>query len=140
MANRNFANGGKIFQMHAKPVIIDVQVTIGATGAVSSFTSSSTGANSMISSITKSATGTYQVTLADSYTSLLGIISGSARVASGTSGFNDIEQVGAMATITTGQQPQSQFSFQTVLAGTVANPNSGAVLQLIFLLNDSTAV
>ena len=140
MANRNFANGGKIYQMHAKPVLIDVQVTIGASGAVSSFTSSSTGANSMISSITKTATGTYQVTLADSYQSLLGIINGSPRVASGTAGIDDIQQLGVMATITSGQQPQSQFTFQTSLSSTVANPTSGAVLQLIFLLNDSTAV
>lgn len=140
MANRNFANGGKVFQMHSKPVLIDVQVTIAGSGVVSSISSGSTGSISMISSIAKSATGTYLVTLADSYQYLAGIINASPRVASGVSGMDHIEQVGAMATITSGQQPQSQFSFQTVLAGSVANPTSGAVLQLVFLLNDSSAV
>lgn len=140
MANRNFANGGKIFQMHSKPVIVDFSITIGASGAVTSFQSSSAGSNSMVSTVTHGSTGTYTITLTDSYTSLLGIISGSAQVASGTSGYDHIEQVGAMTTITSGPQPQARFTLQTVLAGSVANPTSGAIVQLVILLNDSSAV
>jgi len=53
--------------MHISPVVIDTTITIGASGAVSSFTNS----GNLISSITRLSAGTYQVQLKDPYAKLL---------------------------------------------------------------------
>lgn len=127
MANRNFANGGKIYSMNVMPVMLNLQITIGASGAVSA--SSGKG----IYSVSKTGTGTYRITMQDRYFSLLSLI-GNAKVASGVSGMDHIEQLGSL----TASGNRCYVDIQTVLAGAVANATSGAVLNVVLLLNNSS--
>lgn len=65
MANRNFPNN-KLYSFNVQPVSLNCQITIGASGAVSSFS----GAG--IAAVTKTgAAGTYAIQLQDNYYSLL---------------------------------------------------------------------
>jgi hypothetical protein len=132
MANRNFASGGKIYSMHVMPVLLDLQITIGASGAVSSF--SGLG----VQSVTKSATGTYAVTLQDNYNALIGIVKFSPQIASGVSGLDSIEQVGAMVNSSNPSAAGAAITIQCVLNGVVANPTSGAIVKLGIYLNNSS--
>lgn len=60
MAQRNFANS-RIYTGHVMPVLLDVSIPIGASGAVGTI------AGPYIKAVTKLATGTYQIQMSDNY-------------------------------------------------------------------------
>lgn len=66
MANRRFYQF--MYTAHPKPVLIDVDIPIGASGAVGTLTSG-TG----ISAVTRISAGIYQVTFLDNYNSFIGV-------------------------------------------------------------------
>lgn len=69
MANRSFANVGRIFAPHTMPVLIDCNFEIGAAGAVVSGSLK----GPMVSSVAKVATGIYQVRFQDNYNKFFGM-------------------------------------------------------------------
>jgi hypothetical protein len=66
MANRNFPNN-KLYQTAIAPARLDVKITIGASGAVSS------SSGSFLKSVTKLSTGTYEIRFQDIYNRLIGM-------------------------------------------------------------------
>lgn len=132
MANRNFPNGKAIYSQHVAPVLLDAQIVIGASGAVSSFT------GKYIQSIANSGTGQYTVVLDDNYYSLLALW-GSVQNASGVSAIVSIQQLGPMVNASVPAPPGATIVFQTVNASdAAANPASGAQINLVMLLNNSS--
>ena len=135
MANRNFASGGKIYAMHIKPVLLDCQIVLGASGAVSSFS------GQLIQSVTKSATGTYSIVLQDNYATLLGIVNAAPKIASGTSNIDAVEQVGSMVNSSNPASSGASITIQTLNpSGVVANGTSGAQINFLIYLNDSSVL
>lgn len=67
MANRSWANTGKIWAPHVFPVIVDCNVAIGATGAVG--TTNGPG----VSAVTRLAAGVYKVKFQDNYNRIFGM-------------------------------------------------------------------
>ncbi len=92
MANRNWANS-RIYTGHVQPVMLDVSIPIGASGAVGTIT------GPYISSVTKLATGLYQIKMQDNYS---GYYCGSAQIISPTSG-SDLLISSVAANLTVGQ-------------------------------------
>ena len=132
MANRNFPSGGKIYSMNVMPVMLNLQINIGAAGAVSSFTGPG------IKSVALSAPGQYSIVLQDNYFALLAVLSG-VMVASGTSAVSQIEQVGPMVNSSNPSSSGATIMIQTVSpAGSVANPAPSSQLQIVILLNNSS--
>ena len=130
MANRNFPS--KIYSMHVMPIMLDLQINIGAAGAVSSFSGAGT------KSVTLSAVGQYTIVLQDNYFALLAVLSG-LQVASGTSGVGHIEMVGSMINSSSPSSSGATIVIQTVSsAGAVANPTPSSQLQIVILLNNSS--
>ena len=127
MANRNFPSGGKIYSFQVMPVMIQLDINIGASGAVSSISGSG------VASVTKSSTGTYLITLQDPYNSLMCVL-GNMQVASGVSGVDSIEQIGSFVSSVSG----ATLSIQTLLNNAVANPASGSTINLMIMLNNSS--
>ena len=130
MANRNFPS--KIYSMHVMPIMLDLQINIGAAGAVSSFTGAGT------KSVTLTAPGQYSIVLQDNYFALLAVLSG-VQVVSGTSGISKVEQVGPMINSSNPSSSGATIPVQTVSsAGSVANPNPNTQIQIVILLNNSS--
>lgn len=67
MANRSWANTGKIWAPHVFPVLLDCNITIGSTGAVG------TVVGPGIASVTRLAVGTYKILFQDDYNKLFGM-------------------------------------------------------------------
>lgn len=76
MANTRFTQF--MYTKHGKPVILDVKIPIGATGAVGTL-----GSGAGIASVARNSAGVYQINLIDSYNKYLGLM---ASVESSNSG------------------------------------------------------
>lgn len=140
MANRNWANGGKVFSMHAYPVLMTASISIGASGAVSSFTGAA------VSSVSRVSAGLYKLTLA-SQTMFPRLLSACASMQSPGSGLSGISAVevqnapnSALATSAGGTievtclAPTS--STNTALVAT--DPASGSVLNVQLICSNSS--
>lgn len=79
MANRSFANVGRIFAPHTMPVLIDCNFTVGAAGAVGTLK------GPMVSAVTRLAAGVYKVKFQDNYYKYFG---GFAQMIAPVSGAN----------------------------------------------------
>lgn len=132
MANRNFANGGKIFSMSAAPVMVPTQVLIGAAGAVTSITGSA-----LISSVTHVSTGVYKINLKDSYFTLIAATASAHSPVSGLSGIMAIEVQNDASTSVASTTPS--LTVQTLdVTGAVADPASGSIIDIIAIMNNSS--
>lgn len=135
MANRNFANGGKIMTMNSGPVMVNTNILIGSTGAVTSSTSTT-----MITSVTRSSTGIYVLHLADTYNSAISVSASMQSPNSGLSGILGVECGNAPSTSV------ATFSTPTITiktldaAGALANPASGSTISVTALLSNSSVV
>lgn len=132
MANRNYASGGKIYSMGVKPVIVNANVTIGASGAVSSFT------GAMINSVTQSSTGVYTISLSNNFSGLHMAMGSLQSPPSGLSGIVAVEIQNSPNTNVT-SLPTPQITVKTLNSSdTLANPASGSVLSVMLYLSDSS--
>lgn len=131
MANRNFASGGKIYSMHVSPVMVDCQIIVGASGAVSSFI------GNLVSSVSLTSTGLYLITLQDPYSSVLAVIGSAQSPSSGVSGIVAVEAANAPNTnIST--LGGGSLSIKTLSdSDAVANPASGSVISVLMYLSNS---
>lgn len=132
MANRNFANGGKIMSMHVGPVLANTNILIGATGAVTSFT------GTLTSSVTRVSTGIYKINLADTYFASLFSSGSMQSPSSGLSGIATIEIQNAPSTsVATFSTPSLTVKCLDI-TGAVADPASGSTVSVIMFLNNSS--
>lgn len=133
MANRNFANGGKIMTMQAGPVIVNTNILIGATGAVTSSTSTT-----MVTSVTRTSTGIYVLHLADSYNSAISVSASMQSPSSGLSGILGVECGNAPST-SVAILAAPVITIKTLdAAGALADPASGSTISVTALLSNST--
>lgn len=136
MANRNWASGGKLFSMHASPVLITATVLIGASGAVTSFVGSA------VANITKSSTGVYKVKL-QSQTNFprMFFASGSAiSPASGLSGVLAVEIQNAPNT-SLAIADGGELTIKCLdAAGAVVNPADGSSICIMILASNSSVI
>ena len=123
--------------MHTSPVIVTGSITVGATGAVASFT------GSVVQSITRTSTGLYQITLQPNTNfSKLYHLSGAAQSpVSGLSGVLAIECQNA---------PQPALASYTAIrggqvsikcldaAGALVDPATGSVITILMFLSNSS--
>ncbi len=131
MANRNFASGGKIYMMHVSPVLIDCSIVIGASGAVSSFTSS------LVASVAHTSTGIYTITLQDPYSSVLSISGSMQSPSSGVSGISTVEGQNAPNTNISSLTAPT-IAVKTLNASeALTDPASGSTLTVLMLLSNS---
>jgi hypothetical protein len=132
MANINFPNGGKVYTQHITPVIIDAQILIGSTGAVTSFTGNA------IASVVRNGTGDYTLNLNQAYYSAI-VVMGSAISASGAlSGILGVECANAPSTaVSSASAPKIQI-YTLDAAGAKANPVSGSTIQVMAILSNSS--
>lgn len=132
MANRNFANGGKVFAMHVSPVLANVNITIGASGAVSSFV------GTLSSSVTRISAGLYQINMTDPYVIALFASGAMQSPVSGVSGIVAVEiQNAPSSTITAAGGQHLQVKCLNA-SDALTDPASGSVLSLLLLLNNSS--
>jgi len=115
MANRRFSQF--LYSLHKFPVLIDLDILIGAAGAVTSF------AGIGVNAVTKMNTGIYQVQLQDNYTNFYDMqwnfiqgVTGSA-VAGGSFVVGTAYQI-----VTLGNTTQAQWTAAGVPAGVTAAP------------------
>lgn len=132
MANRNFASGGKIYSMHVMPVMVNCAITIGAAGAVSSFSST------LASSVVLVSTGVYQINLANNYFAAISIIGAMRSPVSGVSGISTIEiQNNPTASVSSLSAPS--ITIKTLSdSDAVAAPASGSVIDIMAILSNSS--
>jgi hypothetical protein len=132
MANRNFANGGKFFAMHAMPVILDTTITIGSSGAVSSFTGAT------IASVVRNSTGLYTITFQDPYNRLFFAQGAMRSPSSGLSGILgvEIQNSPSVSTITGGTIQVKTLD----AAGALADPASGSKIMVMIVLSNSSVI
>lgn len=117
MANRNFSNS-RIYSMHVAPVEADCDITIGATGAVSSILG-----GQLISSVTRLSAGTYQIRLTDNYTRLFSMESILQAPVTGSAVAGGALSVGTVYSIQTlGSTTQAQWVAAGVDKGITAAP------------------
>ncbi len=134
MANRNWANGGKLFAMHVNMVMIDSTIVIGAAGAVSSFVGST------VSAVTRVSQGIYKIKLQNQTNfSKLYFANGSMQSPiSGLSGISSIEIQNApnvSAVISDG----AELTIKVLdAAGAVADPASGSAINVLMLFSNSS--
>jgi hypothetical protein len=131
MANRNFSNS-RIYSMHTMPVLVDCTITIGATGAVSSFT------GPLVKSIVRTGTGLYTINLQDPYSGLYNLIGSAQSPVSGLSGVDSIE-TGNNANTTVQSLTAPSIAIKTLNAsGALADPASGTKLMIMMHLSNSS--
>lgn len=132
MANRNFANGGKIYAMHVMPVLVNTNITIGTTGAVTSFI------GTLTSSVTRVSTGVYQINLADPYFTCLNASGSMQSPSSGLSGVLAIEiQNAPSASVNVLGSPSLTIKCLDA-AGALVDPASGSVISCLAIMNNSS--
>lgn len=134
MANRNWANGGKIFAMHVSPVLIDATVQIGAAGAVSSFVGST------VEDVTREAQGVYKIKLQSqtNFPKLYMAVGTMQSPAVGLSGIMAIEVQNAPnadVAISSGAELTVKLLDVT---GALADPASGSALNVMMLFSNSS--
>lgn len=132
MANRNYANGGKIYAMHVSPVIQNTTITIGATGAVTAF------AGTQTKGVTRVSTGIYRIDSTDNYNLVLSVQSSVRSPVSGLSGISSIEIQNAPTTSMQSLTAPSITIKTKDATGALADPASGSVLDVLVLLNNSS--
>lgn len=132
MANRNFANGGKIMSMHVAPVIANTTVLIGATGAVTSFL------GTLTASVTRISTGIYQINLTNNFNVHLFSQGSMLSPVSGLSGVATIEIQNAPTTSVSNLAAPSITVKCLAPAGTVVDPAVGSSLSVMTFLNNSS--
>lgn len=132
MANRNFANGGKIMAMHVGPVLANTNITIGSSGAVASFI------GTLTSSVTRVSTGIYKINLADPYFGHLFSSGACQSPVSGLSGIATIEIQNAPSTSVAVFATPSLTVKCLDITGAVADPASGSVVSILSLLSNSS--
>lgn len=129
MANRNWANGGKIMSMHVGPVLNNVNITIGATGAVASFI------GTVVKSVVRTGTGLYTINLVDNYNASLFASGSMQSPVSGLSGVLAIEIQNDPST----SVAASSLSIKTLdAAGALVDPASGSVISALMIFNNSS--
>lgn len=133
MANRNFPNKA-VYTNHYGPVMIDVAVTIGATGAVSSIST----ANNFIASVTRASTGLYTVNLSNPYNRVIMVIGSATSPGSGTSGVLAIETQTAPNTNITSLTAPSVGIKTLDAAGALVDPASGSTITILLYLSNSS--
>lgn len=136
MANRNWASGGKIYSMHVMPVIMNVTVQVGATGAVTSIVGSG------IASVARASAGVYLITMqAQTNFNKLYFASGSLQSPpSGLSGVSTVEiQNAPNASVATAAGGQLTVKCLDA-AGAVVDPASGSALNVLMLLSNSSVL
>jgi len=132
MANRNFANGGKIYSMNVMPVLITAKAVIGAAGAVTAVLGST------IASIVRISTGVYQITLQDVYQSSLTVQSSMESPASGLSGIVAVETQ-HLPSASISILGASTCTITTINAsGVAADPASGSSIAVLIIANNSS--
>ena len=133
MSNRNYASGGKIYSMHVKPVIVDVKITIGALGAVTSFS------GAMVQSVVRTSQGLYKIKLQNltNFTKVYTTQGCMESPATGLSGIIAIEVQNAPSTsmkISSG----GEISIKTIgAAAALSDPASGSVIDVLIIASDS---
>jgi len=135
MANRNWASGGKIFSMHASPVLLDTTIQIGAAGAVSSIVGST------IASVTRMSTGIYKINMQDNYSKLYAAMGSMQSPSVGLSGVSTIEiQNAPNASVSSLSAPSLTVKCLDA-AGALVDPADGSALNvMIYLSNSSISV
>lgn len=131
MANRNFANGGKIYAMHVMPVIVNAVAAIGASGAVSSVSST------MCNSVTHVSTGIYRFNLTDNFNAALSIHASARSPGSGLSGVLCIEVQNAPSTNIASLTAPSITVKCLDAAGALVDPASGSAIDIMIYANNS---
>lgn len=136
MANRNFASGGKLFSMHAMPVMVTATAQIGAAGVVSSIV------GSMVQSIARQSAGVYKITL-QSQTSFPRLFSAMGSMQSPPAGLSGISTIeiqnapNASVAIATG----AQLTVKCLdAAGALADPASGSALNILIMASNSSVI
>ncbi len=132
MANRNFASGGKIYSMGVKPVILNANILIGASGAVTSFT------GAMIQSVTLSSTGVYLITLANNFSGLHFASGSMQSPSSGVSGIVAVEIQNAPNTNVTNLTTPTLTVKTLSSSDALANAASGSTLSVLMYFSDSS--
>lgn len=132
MANRNYVSGGKIYSMHVSPVMLDVTIAIGATGAVSSITGST------IASVTRISTGIYKINMQDNFSGLYSAVGSMQSPPSGLSGVLGIEiQNAPNAAVSLLSAPS--LTIKTLdAAGALVDPASGSSIMCIMYLSNTS--
>ena len=128
MANARFNQF--LFNTNPMLTMIDLQVTLGAVGAVASFSGNG------VSNVVKNADGRYTATLRQPFNAYIGSMSQMIAATAGTaSGVSTVELTGIPDTAVR----SSSVSFQTLNnAGVVANGTSGSKLSISLLLRNSS--
>ncbi len=136
MANRNFANGGKIQSMsNGQPVMVNTNILIGGTGAVTSNTSTT-----MVRSVTRTSTGLYVLHLANNYNAVLSVIGSMQSASGGLSGILAVECGNAPSTAVQSLATPTITIRTLDAAGAVADPASGSTISITALLSNSSVV
>ncbi len=134
MANRNFPNGKAIYTNHTIPVMIDVTILIGASGAVTSIST----ANSFITGVTKTATGKYTIALADPYASAIMVIGSAQSASGGLSGILAVECGNAPSTDVSSTSAPCVKIITLDAAGVAAHPADGSKISVLAYLSNSS--
>jgi hypothetical protein len=131
MANRNWASGGKLYSMHVMPVMAEVNVTIGASGAVASIS------GNLFASVVRTAQGVYTCTMQPlmTFSKLYNAIGSMQSPPSGLSGIMAIEIGNAPAL----GAPALVIVLKTLGAsGALADPASGSIVSALLMLSNSS--
>lgn len=130
--NRNFASGGKIYSMHVMPVMVDVTINIGASGAVSSIT------GALVNSVERLGTGLYKLHLNQPFSELYSAMGAPVSPVSGLSGVSSIEIANApTAAIRLASDPS--ITVKTLdAAGALVNPASGSAIKVCVMVSNSS--
>lgn len=132
MANRNYASGGKIYSMHVKPVLIDVKITIGAAGAVASFS------GAMVQSVVRTSTGLYKIKM-QAQTSFAKVYSVQATMQSPAVGLSNVTKVEVqnLPSSTMSINSGGELTIKTVVAGALGDPTAGSAISVLVIASDS---
>ena len=117
--------------MHVSPVLVDCTIQIGASGVVTSFTSS------LVASVAHTSTGVYTITLQDPYSSVLSISGSMQSPASGLSGIVAVEGQNAPNTNISSLTAPTIAVKTLSDADALADPASGSALTVLMLLSNS---
>lgn len=134
MANRNFSNGGKLYSMHVMPVLTTCSITIGATGAVTSFKGAT------VASVTRAGTGLYDIVLQanTNFNAIIAVTGNMQSPVSGLSGVSAIETQNAPSTSMAVAAAPTIRVKTLAAAGTLVDPASGSVVNVMIIANNSS--